>query len=154
MHVGMATGLPVVTLKMLPDGRCPFVTEGGCRIYSHRPTPCRLYPLARVRVGEEVQYYLLKEDFCLGHLESKEWSPEDWVDDQEAEEYISMNDLFFQLIAIKNKSKRELNSEEIGEIYRACFDIDEFKGRMGIDDDIEALKQGVEFAVGVVERGL
>lgn len=151
MHVGMATGLPVVVLKMLPDGSCPFVTERGCSIYANRPTSCRLYPLARVRVGEEVQYYLLKEEFCLGHLEVKKWSPEEWVDDQDAAEYIIMNDLFFQLIAAKNRAERDLGEDEVMEVYMACFDIDDFKGQMGIDDDLEALKRGIELAIEVVE---
>jgi Fe-S-cluster containining protein len=27
------------------SGRCFFLSEGGCRIYPHRPEGCRLYPL-------------------------------------------------------------------------------------------------------------
>ena len=27
------------------NGACVFLEEGKCRIYSHRPTGCRLYPL-------------------------------------------------------------------------------------------------------------
>jgi len=153
-HVGMATGLPVVVLKMLPDGNCPFVTESGCSIYNHRPTPCRLYPLARVRVGDEVQYYLLREDFCLGHSESRDWSPEEWVVDQGAQEYNSMNDLFFELIAAKNRAGKNLTDEEINAIYKACFDIDGFKHETGIEDDIEALKEGIRFSIGLILKAL
>jgi len=149
-HVGIATGLPVVVLKMLSDGNCPLVTESGCSIYNHRPTPCRLYPLVRVRAGEEVQYYLLREDFCLGHLESKSWSLEEWVDDQELLEYNHMNDLFFELIAVKNRTGKNLTDREINAIYRACFDIDGFKSNTGIEDDIEALRKGIMFSIRLI----
>ncbi|MBO8179554.1 MAG: YkgJ family cysteine cluster protein [Archaeoglobus sp.] len=148
-HVGMATGLPVIVLKMV-DERCPFVTDKGCSIYPHRPTPCRLYPLARVRVGEEVQYYLLREEFCLGHEEDKEWSPQKWIEDQKAMEYNSMNDLFFELISAKNRSGKFLNREEIEKIYKYCFDIDRFKVEAGIEDDIEALKEGIRQSIKIV----
>ncbi len=148
-HVGMATGLPVVVLKMV-NGSCPFVTDKGCAIYAHRPTPCRLYPLARVRIGEEVQYYLLREDFCLGHAEKREWSPERWIEDQDAMEYNSMNDLFFELVSAKNRSGRTLEEREIEEIYKACFDVDRFKREKGIEDDIEALKEGIKYSINVV----
>lgn len=148
-HLGIATGLPVVVLKMV-DGKCPFVTDRGCTIYAYRPTPCRLYPLARVRIGEEVQYYLLKEDFCLGHEEEKEWSPEKWVEDQKAMDYNSMNDLFFELISAKNRSEKMLNSGEIEEVYRCCFDIDTFKLETGINDDVEALKEGIKHSIEIV----
>jgi len=149
-HVGIATGLPVVVLKMLPDGKCPFVTEKGCRIYSHRPTPCRLYPLARVRVDNQVQYYLLKEEFCLGHSEGREWSVKEWVEDQQAEDYNSMNDLFFKLISAKNRSGRSLNKDELEKIYRMCFDVDSFKKEYGIEDDIKALEEGIKLAINLI----
>jgi len=39
--------VPVVRLKMLEeeDGRCPFVSAEGCRIYTDRPVCCRYYPI-------------------------------------------------------------------------------------------------------------
>ncbi len=151
-HIGIATGLPVVVLKMLPDGRCPFVTENGCSIYADRPTPCRLYPLARVRAGDEVQYYLLREDFCMGHMEGKEWSVVEWVEDQEAEDYNEMNDLFFELISAKNRSGRNLTDGELERIYRACFDVDWFKKETGIDGDLEALKEGIRFSIDLISH--
>jgi Fe-S-cluster containining protein len=45
VHKDMKT--PVVVLRMNDDEdkSCPFLTEGGCGIYSDRPWPCRMYPL-------------------------------------------------------------------------------------------------------------
>ncbi|WP_202319439.1 YkgJ family cysteine cluster protein [Archaeoglobus neptunius] len=148
MHIGPATGLPVVVLKM--SGKCPFVSEKGCAIYSHRPTACRLYPLARVRVGDQIQYYLVREEFCKGHEESMEWHVGEWVRDQGAEEYNSMNDIFFQLITAKNRVCRSLSRDEIRKIYESCFDIDSFRARTGIRDDLEALMEGIRFSISLL----
>jgi hypothetical protein len=51
--LGMATGAFVrrcliwtgsgLCIRELPDGRCLFF-EGGCRVYTHRPTQCRTWP--------------------------------------------------------------------------------------------------------------
>jgi len=149
-HIGITTGLPVVVLKMLPDGRCPFVTEKGCSIYKYRPSPCRLYPVVRVRVRDEVQYYLLKEDFCAGHMENREWSVTEWIRDQEAEKYNEMNDVFFELISAKNKAGRDLTEEELEKIYRVCFDVDQFKREKGINDDLDALKKGIKSSINLI----
>ncbi len=148
-HVGFATGLPVVVLKMV-DEKCPFVTENGCSTYAFRPTSCRLYPLARVRIGEEVHYYLLREEFCLGHEEERVWSPERWVEDQKATEYNAMNDLFFELISAKKRSGKMLKEDEIEKIYRYCFDTDSFKLEAGIENDIDALREGIRKSVEIV----
>ena len=38
--------IPMIVIKMNEDDkRCPFVAEGGCKIYDDRPWPCRMYPL-------------------------------------------------------------------------------------------------------------
>ncbi len=149
-HVGMATGLPVVILKM-QNGRCPFVTENGCSIYRSRPTPCRLYPLVRARTGENEHYFLLEEEFCKGHGKGRWWSVEEWLEDQEVKEYNKMNDLFFELISAKNRVRRELSESDLREIYTACFDIDGLKFSKGIQSDVEALVAGIRLAIQVVE---
>ncbi len=71
------SGLPIVRLKMQDneDKTCPFLGDGGCKIYEVRPLACRYYPLGfglfrnrDKRTNEEI-YYLVKEGFCQG-LES------------------------------------------------------------------------------------
>ncbi len=148
-HVGMATGLPVVVLKM-QNGKCPFVTERGCSIYNDRPTPCRLYPLVRVRSHGEERYYLLVEEFCRGHGEDRWWDVREWIEDQQVEEYNRMNDLFFELISAA--SGRELSEEKVRKIYESCFDVDSFKATIGIDDDVEAVMAGIRYAIEVVKH--
>ena len=124
-HIGYYTGLPVVMLKMNPE--CPFVSDEGCTIYEDRPGSCRLYPLARVKIGNEEYYYIIREDFCKGFEEDRVWTVEEWIKDQGAEKYNEMNDLFMELISAKNRLGRELNERELELIYMACFDIDRFR---------------------------
>lgn len=143
-HIGIATGMPVVTFK---EDNCPFVSREGCRVYSHRPTACRLYPLARVKVGDEEFYFLIREDFCLGHG-GKEWSVEEWLEDQGVKNYNRMNDVFFELVALKPKLSKELAER----IVKIVFDIDGFKKEMEIEDDEEALKVSVKVAAELMRE--
>ncbi len=143
-HIGPETGLPVVVLKML-NGRCPFVSDEGCRIYGDRPGACRLYPLVRMKSREEEYYYILVEDFCAGLKKEKEWTVRDWLRDQGAEKYNEMNDIFMELVLGMYSSGRRLNDEEMQRFYLACYDIDTFRrtvreGVLPIDVDERVLK--------------
>jgi len=74
-------GLPVVFLKMNDDEKkaCPFVSPEVCGIYEDRPGACRVYPLGRAaqKGGSEEaareQYFMVKENHCLGFNEEKVW---------------------------------------------------------------------------------
>ncbi len=149
-HVGHETGLPVVVLKT-KNGCCPFVRDYGCSVYSDRPSACRLYPLARLKVGSGEYYYLLREDFCLGHNEAREWSVEEWVADQGADVYNTMNDLFAELIAVA-RAKR-FGADVAEKIYMACFDLDRFRMATRLKcDDVELMKKGIRWSISLLER--
>ncbi len=150
-HIGYNTGVPVITLKMKGDLRCPFVTDEGCSVYKDRPSSCRLYPFARIKIGGEEIYYIIKEEHCKGFNELRYWTVEEWLRDQGALEYNEMNDLFMKVISSKNKLNRELTDEEIELIYLACFDIDNFKKfakkiSMRVPEkDIDLMKFGISW---------
>jgi len=42
------------------DGRCVFLSAGECRVYSHRPVGCLLYPL----VYSEIENAVVVDDTC------------------------------------------------------------------------------------------
>ncbi|MCW3980682.1 MAG: YkgJ family cysteine cluster protein [Candidatus Bathyarchaeota archaeon] len=47
------------------SGKCVFLLEKGCRIYSHRPEGCRLYPV----VYDETSKRMVIDPLCpYGHL--------------------------------------------------------------------------------------
>jgi Fe-S-cluster containining protein len=85
------TQLPIVVLKMKDDKikSCPFVTPDGCTVYSDRPVTCRYYPIGMAlmkkhdrETGEDF-FIMIKEEHCLGHNESKEWTIDEWRADQD-----------------------------------------------------------------------
>lgn len=127
-QLGDRSGLPVVFLKMKEDKTCPFVTEEGCKVYMDRPSSCRLYPLARMRSENEEYFYTVKEGHCEGFQEDKEWTVKDWCEDQGADIYNEMNDLFMKVLSSKLKSpKNELTDKELKMFYLACYNLDQFR---------------------------
>ncbi len=111
------TRLPVARLKMRAEegGRCPFVTENGCLVYTDRPVCCRYYPvgLASLRqqerhAGEEEEFFfLIKEDHCKGFEEPTEWTVDSWRADQESDLYDRMNREWMELLLRKRSFGEE-----------------------------------------------
>jgi Fe-S-cluster containining protein len=173
-HIGPETGLPVLTLK--PDNAsgestCPFVTENGCRIYDSRPGSCRTYPIARLasrsrETGEVTEHYaLLKETHCLGFEEGSIWTVRKWIEDQSITEHNEMNDLFMEIISLKNRSMPGPMDMKIVHLFHLAFyDLDNFRRQIfeadlmpELDskskeietlrnDDIELMKFGIKWA--------
>ncbi|MBF0325211.1 MAG: YkgJ family cysteine cluster protein [Alphaproteobacteria bacterium] len=91
--------LPVAKLKMGDDGRgaCAFSTPDGCSVYESRPATCRYYPLGMVSMkmkdmeGKEDFFFLVKEDHCQGHCESKTQNVGQFRTEQGVEEFDRVN---------------------------------------------------------------
>lgn len=177
-HTGPETGLPVVTLKTdesQGEAICPFVTEKGCLVYHFRPGSCRTYPLARLatrsrETGEITEHYaLLHEPHCLGFQQGKTLTIRDqtvreWIKSQGIGMYNEMNDLFMEVISLKNQhmpGPMDIKSRHM--FHLACYDLDSFRehlfekgllsgsdsGSMAIEllknDDIELMKFGIKW---------
>ncbi len=157
MHLGDLTQIPVVRLKMRADLTCPFVTEEGCQIYNDRPSSCRTYPLARFtmrnrQTGEVVELYkIVRESHCEGHFEDRVWKVKDWVSDQGLLPYHEMNDLFGELILLRQKmADTPLSADDLDAIYTACYLQDRFAKLVARDDF--AARYG--FEVSEIEKAL
>ena len=135
-YTGPETGLPVISLKMNPDDglKCPFVTDKGCGVYDARPSSCRTYPLARLasrsretgRISE--QYALIKEPHCLGGQTEKQQTTAEWVKEQGIAVYNEMNDMFMEIIALKNRLHPAPLDIKERHIFRlGCYDMDNFR---------------------------
>ena len=92
--------LPVAKLKMGGDdgkGPCPFVGERGCTVYDDRPATCRYYPLGVVSMkmkdmdAKEDFHFLVKEEHCRGHDETKSQSVGAFRLEQGVAEYERVN---------------------------------------------------------------
>jgi Fe-S-cluster containining protein len=138
IYSGPATGLPVVQLRFAdqPDRTCPFVSPAGCRVYNHRPGSCRLYPLARAvqrskRDGRlTVHYALLKEAHCCGFQEGQTQRVDRWIADQGLADYLKMNDMLMELIALKNQLRPGPLSSELDGLARlALYDVELLKDK-------------------------
>jgi Fe-S-cluster containining protein len=175
-HLGPQTGLPVVSLKTdARDGfRCPFVTPTGCGVYPHRPSSCRLYPLARAVVRSpqsgaiRAHYALLREPHCRGFEGRQSWTPRSWTAAQGLDEYLAMNDKLLEIIRLKRQRRPgPLNPRQQRLFRLACYDLDRFRDYVcserlaaplpyregaaaGLDEDTDLLARGLEWIKGVL----
>jgi len=128
---------PVVLLKMGDNDAksCQFLTEQGCGVYSDRPWPCRMYPvgLATSRDTDDGWrgdrfYFLLKEESCQGHLEEKEWTIREWMDDQEVDAYDEWGEAYKELSLHKFFDEvGDLTPSKMEMFFNATYDLDKFR---------------------------
>ncbi len=135
-RIGPETGLPVISLNFSrqADRKCPFVTPAGCRVYRDRPASCRLYPLARGTsrnrasgwIGEH--FALIREAHCRGFNHDTAQTARAWMRNQGLEPYNRYNDMFLQLISLKNRrGPGRLEPERERLFFTALYDIDSFR---------------------------
>lgn len=128
-------GLPVLMFRMNSDAKrtCPFLKPKGCAVYEDRPGACRLYPVARAakyvcgKVKE--QYFLVKEQHCLGFQENEEWTTKEWMADQGLELYNEMNNLWMEISQGEGgtQSPPPITDEKLKMYFMACYNLDMFK---------------------------
>lgn len=127
---------PMVYLKMKRDrGKtCPFVTPKGCIVYEDRPGACRIYPLGRAATksdGKRImmeRFFIVAEKHCLGFNEDKEWTVEEWLENEGVEEYNVMNDQWMEIIT----SQKHMGSphhvhQKIQMFFMASYNLDRFR---------------------------
>jgi len=139
-HTGQRSGLPVIIFRFNdhPDSTCPFLSPSGCSIYEDRPTACRLYPIARAVSRDRetgaisANFALIQEPFCRGFECKGEQKVQEWIEDQDLEPYIRMNDRLLDLIAIKNRVRPgPLTVEQRHFFHLALYDLDRFRVEAG-----------------------
>ncbi|MDM8518077.1 YkgJ family cysteine cluster protein [Desulfobacterales bacterium HSG16] len=128
---------PHVMLRMSDneDKACRFLSEEGCKIYEDRPFSCRAYPLepavSRVEDQEiENIYFINRHEHCLGHNESRKWTAEEWIKDQEIETYIAMNAHWVEMDSLFRQSpwgKPGTASQPLKMAFMACYNADKFR---------------------------
>jgi len=141
-HMLEKTGLPVITLKFLPeedkdsDGKlCPFVREKGCLVYDDRPTTCRYYPLgvASLSYKEDSEadefYFFVHEPHCLGFNEDKLWTVKQWREDQGVDIHDDINAEWTDLVVRKRSFPPNLKLIEESKkmFFLVSYNIDKFK---------------------------
>ncbi len=139
------TDMPGVMIKMREeDDKCPFVTPDGCTVYTDRPTACRYYPVgmadfheagSRDAAGDEVTsaeekfFFLVKEDYCKGHEEDKQWTVGEWRADQGVDVRDEMNREWLRLV-MRRKSfglQATLSEQAKRMFFMASTDLSHFR---------------------------
>lgn len=127
---------PTVKLKLVGDEqRCPFLLDDGCKVYSHRPSACRTYPLERGVMGD-VQgaikdiYFMTDHDYCKGHHEARKHTVSGWIRSQGLIDYNTMNSLCAEMDMLfrTNPWKGEGAGGERQQLaFMVCYNIDGFR---------------------------
>lgn len=159
---------PRLYLTMIDDGRasCVFVGKNGCKIYAHRPSACRAYPLGRAVVRQEdnslkEHFVLMKEEHCKGFLEPTHQTPTDYIDDQELNKYNSFNDSMSPILQHESIRKGFIPSKkQVDSFILALYDLDTFRkeisenrlagipesfDRNRLKDDVTLLQFGIDW---------
>lgn len=130
-------GMPGVKLRAVDGGAaCQFMVPEGCSVYEDRPTACRYYPVALLSLRRQDEYTdrqayaLVKEATCLGHLEERRLTIDEYRQEQGVTEYDEKGRAWRQLVL-----KRKSAGPAIGRptplsnqlFFMASYDLDRFR---------------------------
>ncbi|MFP3983763.1 MAG: YkgJ family cysteine cluster protein [Desulfurivibrionaceae bacterium] len=131
------TDLPGVKINLDENGRCPFVSEEGCYVYSERPTACRYYPVGmadfheggKEGVESEKFFFLVKEPHCKGHEEDTSWTIREWRADQGVDECDEMNKEWMGIVMRRKSFGHQASMSDQGKkmFFMASTDTDKFR---------------------------
>ena len=129
-------GLPGLKMRTDDDGACLFVTDEGCSVYSDRPTACRYYPLGHMAMKsvdakqDETHYFLVKEEHCKGHEESKVRTISEYRKDLGIVDYDGYNREWLQIMLKKKSAGPTVGQPPENTLqlfFMASYDMDRFR---------------------------
>lgn len=133
MEMDPASGWPALRLGLDPEGRCPLVGPNGCTVYQHRPTCCRIYPLARAvrqHGGGGVEELFLRTETtgCEGWDQPHQLTVERWMEDQGLAEYRQANNRLLSFLLDPRAGRpMELDERQIGGVILGLYNLDQFR---------------------------
>lgn len=130
-------GIAGVKLKPVEDGSaCQFMTPEGCSVYEDRPTACRYYPVGLVSIRRQDEYTdrssyaIVKEAHCLGHIEQRPLTIDEYRKEQGADQYDEKDRGWRQLILKKKSSGPSVgkpSKRSLQLFFMGCYDLDRFR---------------------------
>lgn len=161
LEIEPGSGWPTLRLRLAADGRCPFVSERGCAVYDHRPTCCRIYPLARAvgldGAGEPREAFLAGEEGagCLGFGAPGEQTVAAWTAGQGLGEYRAANDRAARLFLHPRRPRpMSLPPPHVHAVVMALYNLDVFRelaARPGFAERSGLPRERVESALAADE---
>lgn len=130
------TPLPIVVIKLQEDDdkSCPFLTPEGCTVYDDRPSTCRYYPIGRAHMkkldhtGLREFFIKINEDHCMGHTEEKEWTIDEWRQDQGSDLYDEITrDWLEVVIKAKSLGMMEFSKGSLDLFFMVSSNLDMFR---------------------------
>ena len=144
LELDPTSGWPALRLSLREDGRCPFVGPDGCTVYGHRPTCCRVYPLARAvrprpgaggAPGFEELFMAGDTPGCLGWQEERELTVDKWVEDQGLRPYQQANNLLPRLLLHPRRRRpMDLDPRQTHGYLLALYNLDLFHQLVARED--------------------
>ena len=128
--------LPIVVLRMGDDETrsCQFNKDGFCGVYEDRPWACRMYPVgvasnqSKENPDGEKFYFLVKDDLCKGHEETKTRTVGAYFDEQKIEKFETMNEEFQRIASHPMWIQEEaIPAPKIQMSFTACYNLDMFR---------------------------
>lgn len=127
------TDLPLLKLRMTENEACVFLGEKGCTIYPNRPVVCRNYPVGTAtKKPDEASgvnsYFMIEEDMCKGHFESKKWTVNEYKNNQGATELDALNQPWLEIVARLKSLKPSGDQDQKMNIFiMVSYDQDAFR---------------------------
>ncbi|WP_448589843.1 YkgJ family cysteine cluster protein [Thermodesulfobium sp.] len=130
------TAIPMVQIMLNPSDRlCVFSREEGCSIYQNRPLLCRTYPIgmAALRKKDEANpedefFFFIREKFCKGFSQGKEFTVGEWLKDQRADYLLEKNTEWLEFILRRNvMGVAPFNEKEASLYFMSVYDLDKFR---------------------------
>jgi len=129
---------PSVLLSMADNAEktCPFLTEKGCGVYPDRPWACRSFPTEHgmdfdEATGKSTPVNLFRPpDFCEGRHETREWSVEKWLVNQNALIYYEMTGLWADFLRRFSSAPPKIAGafdRRAKMAFMAAYNIDDFR---------------------------
>ena len=73
-------------------------------------------------------FFLVKEDHCKGFEQAKTWDVQEWVSDQDLDQYNRVNDLLMELYMLGfRRGSVELSTQQLQMYMMACYNLTKFR---------------------------
>lgn len=139
MELDPGSGWPALRLGLDEAGRCPLLGPGGCTVYGHRPTCCRIYPLARAvrQRGDGVEELFLRGETsgCQGWDQPHQLTVERWQEEQGLAEYQRANNRLLSFLLHPRAGRpMELDPRQLQGVIMGLYNLDVFRQLAARDD--------------------
>ena len=128
--------LAFIDLSRTPGGGCPFVGEGGCQVYGHRPAACRLFPITMgsrlTPSGIEDFYFCRKLEFCRGFEGGEEWTVASWRNNQGFGEYDEARRRWLEILLLRGlQGPLQAETGIFDLLFTLMYDLDRLRQMAG-----------------------